>query len=56
MFKLIVGIVIGFLIYEYNMIDKASKIANDAGVKEAIIEKLQEKVDIDKINNGEVNE
>ena len=46
MFKFIFGIIVGFMIFKFDWIDDMSNLINDYGVKEAIIEKLQEDVDI----------
>tara|TARA_B100000287_G_C20603724_1_gene769163 strand:- start:798 stop:959 length:162 start_codon:yes stop_codon:yes gene_type:complete len=42
MIKLILGIVIGFLIWEFDVISSVSQWCSDYGVKEIIIEKLQD--------------
>ena len=52
MFKFIFGIIVGFMIFKLDWIDDMSNFVNDYGVKEAIIEKLQEDVDINKLENG----
>ena len=52
MFKFIFGIIVGFMIFKFDWIDDMSNLINDYGVKEAIIEKLQEDVDINKLENG----
>ena len=52
MFKFIFGIIVGFMIFKFDLIDEWSDLINDYGVKEAIIEKLQEDVDINKLENG----
>ena len=52
MFKFIFGIIVGFMIFKFDLIDEWSDLINDYGVKEAIIEKLQEDVDIDNLENG----
>ena len=52
MFKFIFGIIVGFMIFKFDLIDEWSNLINDYGVKEAIIEKLQEDVDIDNLDNG----
>tara|TARA_R100000234_G_scaffold44840_1_gene26716 strand:+ start:454 stop:630 length:177 start_codon:yes stop_codon:yes gene_type:complete len=52
MFKFIFGIIVGFMIFKFDLIDEWSNLINDYGVKEAIIEKLQEDIDINKIENG----
>ena len=52
MFKFIFGIIVGFMIFKFDLIDEWSDLINDYGVKEAIIEKLQEDVDIDNLDNG----
>ena len=52
MFKFIFGIIVGFMIFKFALIDEWSDLINDLGVKEAIIEKLQEDIDIDNLDNG----
>ena len=52
MFKFIFGIIVGFMIFKFDWIDDMSDAINDYGIKEAIIEKLQEEVDIDNLNDG----
>ena len=52
MFKFIFGIIVGFMIFKFDLIDEWSDLINDYGVKEAIIEKLQDDVDINKLENG----
>ncbi len=52
MFKFIFGIIVGFMIFKFDWIDDMSNLINDYGVKEAIIEKLQEDIDIDNLDNG----
>ena len=54
MFKFIFGIIVGFMIFKFDWIDDMSNLINDLGVKEAItiIEKLQEDIDIDNLDNG----
>lgn len=52
MFKFIFGIIVGFMIFKFDLIDEWSNLINDYGVKEAIIEKLQEDIDIDNLDNG----
>ena len=52
MFKFIFGIIVGFMIFKFDRIDEWSDLINDYGVKEAIIEKLQEDVDINNLENG----
>ena len=52
MFKFIFGIIVGFMIFKFDLIDEWSDLINDLGVKEAIIEKLQEDIDIDNLDNG----
>ena len=52
MFKFIFGIIVGFMIFKFDLIDEWSDLVNDLGVKEAIIEKLQEDVDINNLENG----
>jgi len=52
MFKFIFGIIVGFMIFKFDLIDEWSDLINDLGVKEAIIEKLQDDVDIDNLENG----
>jgi len=52
MFKFIFGIIVGFMIFKFDLIDEWSDLINDYGVKEAIIEKLQEDIDIDNLENG----
>ena len=56
MFKFIFGVIVGFMIFKFDWIDDMSDAINDYGVKEAIIEKLQEEVDIDNLENdgGEI--
>ena len=56
MIKFIIGIFVGFCIFKYDVISSVSSWATEYGVKEMIIEKLQENVDIENLNNGEVNE
>ena len=50
MFKFIFGIIVGFMIFKFDWIGDMSNLINDLGVKEAIIEKLQD--DIDNLDNG----
>ena len=52
MFKFIFGIIVGFMIFKFDLIDEWSDLINDMGVKEAIIEKLQDDVDIENLENG----
>ena len=52
MFKFIFGIIVGFMIFKFDLIDEWTDLINNYGVKEAIIEKLQEDVDINKLENG----
>ena len=52
MFKFIFGIIVGFMIFKFDLIDEWSDLINDYGVKEAIIEKLQDDIDIDNLENG----
>jgi len=52
MFKFIFGIIVGFMIFKFDLIDEWSDLINDLGVKEAIIEKLQDDVDINNLENG----
>ena len=52
MFKFIFGIIVGFMIFKFDLIDEWSDLINDLGVKEAIIEKLQDDIDIDNLENG----
>ena len=52
MFKFIFGIIVGFMIFKFDWIDDMSNLINDLGVKEAIIEKLQEDIDIDNLDSG----
>ena len=52
MFKFIFGIIVGFMIFKFDLIDELSDLINDLGVKEAIIEKLQDDIDIDNLENG----
>ena len=52
MFKFIFGVIVGFMIFKFDWIDNMSDAINDYGVKEAIIEKLQEEVDIDNLENN----
>jgi len=52
MFKFIFGVIVGFMIFKFDWIDNMSDLINDLGVREAIIEKLQDEVDIDNLNNG----
>ena len=52
MFKFIFGIIVGFMIFKFDLIDEWSDLINDMGVKEAIIEKLQDDVDINNLENG----
>ena len=52
MFKFIFVIIVGFMIFKFDWIDDMSNLINDYGIKEAIIEKLQEDVDIDNLENG----
>ena len=52
MFKFIFGIIVGFMIFMFDWIDDMSNLINDYGVKEAIIEKLQDDIDIDNLENG----
>ena len=57
MIKFIIGIFVGFCIFKYDVISSVSSWDTEYGVKEMIIEKLQdEEVDIENLNNGEVNE
>ena len=52
MFKFIFGFIVGFMIFKFDWIDDMSNLINDLGVKEAIIEKLQDDIDIDNLENG----
>ena len=52
MFKFIFVIIVGFMIFKFDWIDDMSNLINDLGVKEAIIEKLQDDIDIDNLENG----
>jgi hypothetical protein len=52
MFKFIFGIIVGFMIFKFDLIDEWSDLINDLGVKQAIIEKLQDDIDIDNLENG----
>ena len=52
MFKFIFGVIVGFMIFKFDLIDEWSDLINNYGVKEAIIEKLQEDVDINNLENG----
>tara|TARA_B100000900_G_C20461604_1_gene667525 strand:+ start:32 stop:208 length:177 start_codon:yes stop_codon:yes gene_type:complete len=52
MFKFIFGIIVGFMIFKFDLIDEWSDLINDLGVKDAIIEKLQDDIDIDNLENG----
>ena len=52
MFKFIFGIIVGFMIFKFDWIDDMSDAINNLGVKEAIIEKLQDDIDIDNLENG----
>ena len=52
MFKFIFGIIVGFMIFKFDLIDEWSDLINNYGVKEAIIEKLQDDIDIDNLENG----
>ena len=52
MFKFIFWIIVGFMIFKFDWIDVMSNLINDLGVKEAIIEKLQDDIDIDNLDNG----
>ena len=52
MFKFIFGIIVGFMIFKFDLIDEWSDLINDLGFKEAIIEKLQDDIDIDNLENG----
>ena len=52
MFKFIFGIIVGFMLFKFDLIDEWSDLINDMGVKEAIIEKLQDDIDIDNLENG----
>ena len=52
MFKFIFGIIVGFMIFKFDWIDDMSDAINNLGVKEAIIEKLQDDIDIDNLDNG----
>ena len=52
MFKFIFGIIVGFMIFKFDLIDEWSDLINNYGVKAAIIEKLQEDVEINKLENG----
>ena len=40
------------MIFKFDWIDDMSNLINDLGVKEAIIEKLQDDIDIDNLENG----
>ena len=52
MFKFIFGIIVVFMIFKFDFIDNMSDAINNLGVKEAIIEKLQDDIDIDNLENG----
>ena len=52
MFKFIFGIIVGFMMFKFDLIDEWSDLINNYGVKEAIIEKLQDDIDIDNLENG----
>ena len=52
MFKFIFGIIVGFMIFKFDLIDEWSDLINDLGVKQAIIEKLQDDIDINNLDNG----
>ena len=52
MFKFIFVIIVGFMIFKFDWIDDMSNLINDYGVKEAFIEKLQDDIDIDNLENG----
>ena len=52
MFKFIFGIIVGFMIFKFDLIDEWSDLINDLGVKQAIIEKLQDDIDINNLENG----
>ena len=52
MFKFIFGIIVGFMIFKFDWIDDMSDAINDYGIKDAIIEELQDEVDIDNLNNN----
>ena len=52
MFKFIFGIIVGFMIFKFDWGDDMSDAINDMGVKEAIIEKLQDDIDINNLENG----
>ena len=52
MFKFIFGIIVGFMIFKFDLIDEWSDLINDLGVKQAIMEKLQDDIDIDNLDNG----
>ena len=52
MFKFIFGIIVGFMIFKFDLIDEWSDLINDLGVKQAFIEKLQDDIDIDYLENG----
>ena len=52
MFKFIFGIIVGFMIFKFDLIDEWSDLINDLGVKEAIIEKRQDDIDIDNLEKG----
>ena len=52
MFKFIFGIIVGFMIFKFDLINEWSDLINDLGVKDAIIEKLQDDIDIDNLENG----
>ena len=52
MFKFIFGIIVGFMIFKFDLIDEWSDLINDLGVKQGIIEKLQDDIDIDNLENG----
>ena len=40
------------MIFKFDLIDEWSDLINNYGVKEAIIEKLQDDIDIDNLENG----
>lgn len=52
MFKFIFGIIVGFMIFKFDLIDEWSDLINELGVKQAIIEKLQDDIDINNLENG----
>ena len=52
MFKFIFGIIVCFMIFKFDLIDEWSDLINDLGVTQAIIEKLQDDIDIDNLENG----